>query len=114
MDEKLYDMMDWAGIEGVVYSEEDHPHDLLGPHLTEEGVLIQTFIPTAKEISVVVEGVKKTYPMEMEDEAGFFAVLLPRKKIPSYKLLVTYDDDSKQELWDPYSFAPQITEKETK
>ena len=114
MDKKLYDMMDWAGIEGVVYSEEDKPHNLLGPHLTEEGVLIQTFIPTAKKISVLVEGVKKMYPMDMEDEAGFFAVLLPRKKIPQYRLLVIYDDDSQQELIDPYSFAPQITEKETK
>ena len=114
MDKKLYDMMDWAGIEGVVYSEEDHPHDLLGPHVTEEGVLIQTFIPTAKEITVAVDGVKKTFPMEKEDEAGFFAVLIPRKKIPRYRLMVIYDDDSKQEMEDPYAFAPQITEKDTR
>lgn len=114
MNEKLYDMMDWAEIEALVYSEEDNPHKLLGPHLTEEGVLIQTFVPTAKEITVVVEGVKTTYPMELEDEAGFFAVLLPRKTIPKYKLQITFDDGSQQEMADPYAFAPQITEKETK
>ena len=45
MDEKLYNLMDWAGIEALVYSEEDHPDQLLGAHATEQGVLIQTFIP---------------------------------------------------------------------
>ncbi len=68
MDEKLYEMMDWAAIEAVVYSEEDNPHALMGPHVTEEGILIQTFIPTAVKVSVKVEGVKREYPMELEDE----------------------------------------------
>ncbi len=114
MNEKLYNMMDWAEIEAVVYSEEDKPHDILGPHITDEGVLIQTFIPTAKEIAVEIPGVKKNYPMEKEDEAGFFAVLLPKRRIPDYKLKVTFDDGSVQKMTDPYAFAPQITEKETK
>ena len=80
MNENLYEMMDWAEIEAVVYSEEDRPQDILGPHITENGVLIQTFIPTAREVVVHVDGVKKRYPMEEEDEAGFFAVLISRKK----------------------------------
>ena len=42
MDEKLYDMMDWAGIEGIVYYE-DHPEKFLGPRMTEEGLLIRRF-----------------------------------------------------------------------
>ena len=29
MDEKLYELMDWAGVEAIVYSEEDHPQNLL-------------------------------------------------------------------------------------
>ena len=53
MDNKLYEMMDWAAVEGIVYSEEDHPHDILGAHVTEEGILIQTFLPTAKSVTVV-------------------------------------------------------------
>lgn len=114
MNENLYEMMDWAEIEAVVYSEEDRPQDILGPHITENGVLIQTFIPTAREVVVHVDGVKKRYPMEEEDEAGFFAVLIPGKKIPHYKLSVVYDDGSSQEIWDPYTFPPQISEKEAK
>ena len=114
MNEKLYDMMDWAAIEAVVYSEEDNPHALLGPHSTEEGILIQTFIPTAVSVSVVVDKTKEKYPMEMEDEAGFFAALLPGRSIPEYTYEVTFDSGEVEELKDPYAFKPQITKKETK
>jgi len=90
MDEKLYELMDWAAIEAIVYSEEDNPHALLGAHITNDGILIQTFIPTAERVSVKVDGVKKEYPMEQDDETGFFAVLLPRKTIPKYVYKVTF------------------------
>ncbi|MDO5422534.1 MAG: 1,4-alpha-glucan branching protein GlgB [Eubacteriales bacterium] len=114
MDEKLYEQMDWAAVEGIVYSEEDHPHEILGPHLTEEGLLIQTFLPTAQAVTVCIKGDKNEYPMEQEDEAGFFAVLIPAGKIPDYTLKVTYDNGKTEKLKDPYSFAPVITEAETK
>ena len=119
MDNKLYEMMDWAAVEGIVYSEEDHPHDILGAHVTEEGILIQTFLPTAKSVTVVLKDSKKEYPMDLEDEEGFFAALLPGKKIPKYHYHVDFGEkaDGKEnivEYEDPYRFAPQITEKETK
>ena len=56
MNEKLYELMDWAAIEAIVYSEEDNPHSLLGAHLTEEGVLIQAFIPRAVQVAVCIDG----------------------------------------------------------
>ena len=114
MDKKLYDLMDWAAIEAVVYSEEDHPHVLLGAHETEEGILIQAFIPSAAEVSVKIAGVKEEYPMELADEAGFFAVLLPRKTIPEYHFKITYEDGQTAEMMDPYVFEPQISEEMTK
>ena len=113
MDEKLYELMDWAAIEAIVYSEEDNPHALLGAHITNDGILIQTFIPTAERVSVKVDGVKKEYPMEQDDETGFFAVLLPRKTIPKYVYKVTFDNKTVKEWKDPYVFPPQISEKET-
>ena len=112
MDRKLYDLMDWAGIEELVYSESANPHELLGPHITEEGVLVQMLMPTAKEALVVVGD--KTYPMELADEAGFFAALLPRKTIPDYTLKVTFDNGVTEELKDPYAFSPQISEEDLK
>ncbi len=114
MDEKLYNLMDWAGVEAIVYSEEDHPENYLGPHQTEDGITIQAFFPDAKSVSVKVAGRKTPHPMDQEDEAGYFAALLPGKKIPDYSYLVTYEDGKALEQKDPYAFPPQITEKDTK
>ena len=112
MNERLYNLMDWAEIEAVTYAETDNPHSLLGAQVTDEGILIQTFVPTAAAISVVCG--KKTYPMELEDEAGFFAALIPGKRIPSYTLQVTFDSGDTACWQNPYDFEPQITEKELK
>ena len=87
MEQKLYDLMDWAGIEELTYSESANPHRMLGPHATEEGLLIQAFIPTAAAITVKLTGNGKKYPMELADEAGFYAVLIPRKTVTAYTLL---------------------------
>ena len=114
MDEKLYELMDWAGVEAIVYSEEDQPQNLLGAHVTEDGITIQGFFPGAREVAVRVNGGKKGYPMDLEDEAGYFAVLIPGKRIPKYVYHVTYEDGSEEEMHDTYIFAPYITEKETK
>ena len=114
MEQKLYDLMDWAGIEELVYSEASNPHAMLGPHLTEEGLLIQALVPTAAEISVKISSTGKKYPMELADEAGFFAALIPRKSKTPYTLVVTYDNGVTEELYDPYSFAPQYREEDLK
>ena len=74
-----------------------HPHRMLGPHATEEGLLIQAFIPTATAITVKLTGNGKKYPMELADEAGFYAVLIRRNgdKLVSYKSPFKH----KKQLW---------------
>ena len=59
MNERLYNLMDWAEIEAVTYAETDNPHSLLGAQVTDEGILIQTFVPTA-EPSVLYAERKRT------------------------------------------------------
>ena len=111
MDEKLYKYMDWPRIEAVVYGEEVSPKDVMGPRITKDGVLIQGFFPEAKSAKVIAG--KKEYQMEMEDEAGYFAVLLPAKRIPKYSFLVQWKDYEKQ--WkDPYQYSGQLLPEEEK
>ena len=86
MEQKLYDLMDWAGIEELTYSESADPHRMLGPHVTEEGLLVQAFIPTATAITVKLTGNGKKYPMELADEAGFYAVLDVYKRQGLYSI----------------------------
>ena len=112
MDKVLYDLMDWAGIEELVYSEAANPERLLGPHIVPEGLLIQTFIPTADAVAVKLGG--QTYPMERQDEAGFFAALLPRKTVADYTLLVDFSGGGQEELYDPYAFPSCYSEAELK
>ena len=52
--------------------------------------------------------------MVCEDEAGFFAVLLPGKKIPSYTLIYWDGDGNQMEHYDPYAYPMQFTEQEQK
>ena len=40
MDEKVYGYMDWPRIEAIVYGEETAPRDVMGPRITQDGVLI--------------------------------------------------------------------------
>ncbi len=55
-----------------------------------------------------------SWPMELADEAGFFAVLLPGKTVPKYTLEVTYDNGTVQTIHDPYAYGPQLSEEDLK
>ena len=110
MESRIYDLMDWAGIEAVVYAEADRPGRILGPHVTEGGILVQAYFPGREKVSIRSGG--KTIPMVQEDESGFFAVMLDGKKIPAYSFILEDKEDGGREVRDPYAFASRITEKE--
>ena len=112
MKDKLYDMMNWPMIEAIVYSEESRPELVLGPTVTRDGLLIQCFIPGAKEVCVVTDSTKKRYDMECEDEAGFFAVLLPVKKMYAYTYEAVFEDGRKEVFKDPYAFETTISQED--
>lgn len=111
MNELIYGYMDWPRIEAVVYGEETSPRDVMGPKITRDGLLIQGFFPGADEVSVICG--KDVYPCEKEDEAGYFAAMLPLHKIPQYLFQVKQGDEIR-EFPDPYAFPCQITEAEEK
>lgn len=109
MEKKLYDLMHWGRIEGIVYAEEDKPYDFLGAHRMEDGTLIQAYFPDATAVSVLYRG--KEYPMECADEGGFFAALLEQKNVKAYRYRVMYAE-GETEVEDCYRFAPTLSEKE--
>ena len=55
MNKRLYKLMNWAQIEGIIYSESDDPHEVLGAHVSGNNILIQTFIPGAKKVRIQPE-----------------------------------------------------------
>ena len=113
MKKALYELMDFPEIEAIIYSEEDHPRDILGARITPDGVLIQAFVPGEEKLQVRTLADGKRHNMECIDESGFFAALLPGKEIPSYELV--RKTGGKEIAWkDPYAFSSVITEKDEK
>lgn len=113
MNKKLYKLMNWPQIEGIIYSEADDPHAVLGAHVTGSSVLVQTFQPGAKSVRLQPLLGDKSYKMEQADEEGYFALLLPGKTIPAYEYIVEAENGSLRKVKDAYNFAPQITRQDT-
>lgn len=111
MNDKLYNLMDWPEIEAIVYSESENPKGILGAHKTSKGILVQTFLPFAKEVYVVTDDKKIKQKMEMVDEEGFFATLIASKGMIKYSFLVVDKEGNEETVYDPYSFESDINEK---
>lgn len=112
MTKKLYKLMNWADVEAIVYSEEDNPHRILGAHTVSGSTMIQFFYPGAVKATVLTSA-KNRFPMELADEEGYFALLIPKNEKLKYTVEVTLADGTVREVCDPYNFAPQITKKDT-
>ncbi|WP_051233666.1 1,4-alpha-glucan branching enzyme [Butyrivibrio sp. NC3005] len=111
MNNKLYKLMNWPEIEEITYSDGKDPHRILGAHKVENSLLIQTFRPEDTKVSVIAKDGKE-YEMEMTDESGFFAVLVPYKSnfCYSYKAV---DKQGKEHIFhDPYNFKSLFTRED--
>ena len=111
MADKLYDWMDWPKIEAVVYSEENETRSILGSVVTPDGILIQCFFPGKENICVKTLPDETVYPMVMEDEAGYFAALIPGDTIPDYVFMIE-EEEGVTQVRDAYAYPCQITLEE--
>ena len=105
---KLYKLMNWPEIEGIIYSDSDNPHRLLGPHKEGRNVVFQAFFPDAEFVNVLLREEHKILPMEQMDEAGYFAAMIPAKNVSGYQYEVTYSGGVKKIVDDAYAFPPQL------
>ena len=110
MNNRLYKLMNWPRIEGIIYSEEDRPHEILGPHIVGKSVLFQTFQPGAGKVSLITEGGKKT-EMEMVDEAGYFAALVAGKIPDRYEYEICRGEETVLQK-DAYRYQTGLSAKD--
>ncbi|MCR5102532.1 MAG: 1,4-alpha-glucan branching enzyme, partial [Butyrivibrio sp.] len=109
MNKKLYKLMNWPEIEEIIYSDGDNPNRILGAHKVGSNFLIQAFVPYAKKMSVVTEGTgSKKYEMELADDEGFFATLIPYKENIKYYYEIITKKDEVIKMHDPYAFEPML------
>lgn len=109
MTKKQYAKMDWEAIESIVYSDNDHPFEVLAPQKSGKDTLIQAFLPFAKTAEIVFKG-KEDEPVKMDivDEDGFWAAFVPGTVKGAYCFRVTDAEGETVEIQNPYDFAPVI------
>lgn len=113
MNAKLYKLMDWPKIETIIYSESDAPHEVLGPHAVAGQTLYQTYWPGAASVTLCSPETEDVKKMELADEDGFFAALLPGKGYKQYYYKVRYEDGREEIRYDAYRFSPVIKKSDT-
>ena len=112
MQKTLYELIDWSAIKAITNSNHDCPHQVLGAHKTESGILFQTFIPSAIYVILSIGHEQREFTMEKVDQEGYFAYLLQEESIPEYTYRITYEDGNFEEILDPYSFESTITQED--
>lgn len=112
MKAKLYELMNWAEIEGIVYSEEDRPGTILGTKTVGTSTLYQTFYPEAKKVTLILEDKGKRVAMDVADEEGFFAATVAGKKAGAYSYEIATKTGDKILRKDPYAYEASVSEEE--
>ena len=92
-------------IQRILQLRHPSPHDVLGLHLTPEGVVVRAYRPDANKIVVSTDFGARIPMKPLRD--GFFEAQFPgRKEAFGYLLEVHYPNQATYTLRDPYSFLP--------
>jgi 1,4-alpha-glucan branching enzyme len=89
-------------LEAVVRGMHRDPFAVLGPHETDEGLVIRVFRPDAQAVA----GFERVHP------EGFFEKTLrgATREAHDYQLRVTWNDGTTSEVDDPYRYGPVLTD----
>jgi 1,4-alpha-glucan branching enzyme len=100
----------------LLRGELSDPFHLLGPQVVETAgerhLVIRTFQPRAREISVLVEG-RAPVPAALVHPDGFFRAVVsaPAELSPAgYRLQIVTSEGAVEERYDPYAFPPLLSE----
>ena len=120
---KVEDYIQWPELEALEYAECANPELVLGPRAVDaKHMFVGVFFPKASEIKIKVNDSNRSYPMKKYSKTGYFAAIIPVKKLPSrkadrekmtvdqfpkYKLTVTQGKQT-SELIDPYTIESMI------
>ena len=103
-------------IEQLVKGHHWDPLSVLGPHTIQQngaaGVVIRCFLPEAKEASVCLDSVEQpAVPMTRVHDSGLFeAVLREPPPHSHYRVRLVDYSGGVSERYDPYAFAPLLTD----
>jgi 1,4-alpha-glucan branching enzyme len=94
-------------IAAIVSARHGDPFALLGPHETEDGVVIRAFVPGARELTAETPEGHVIARLVQRDPGGFFEGLTPLAKRAPYRLAAA-NHDAEWRFLDPYAFGPTL------
>ena len=113
MSSKLYDLMNWRNIEGVLYADLDKPNVVLGTQNLVNEKLVQVFQPHAMSVEIIFDNSGRSYKAEEVDDS-FFSVMIPKKETGLYQVKAIYGEDREYQYYDPYQFHDILPKNELK
>jgi len=96
-----------AEIDALVKGEHGAPHSFLGMHTRDNQTIVRAFIPNATNVTCINTKTKKKHPLVASKTPGFFELTI---KSAGFDYKLKAEGDTVWEIYDPYSFAPVITE----
>ncbi len=94
----------------IARREHPDPHQVLGAHPSNGGVVVRAFRPAAEKVVARVDG-GEPVQLEQSHPAGVFEGQVDGAELPlRYELEVSYPDGNTFTLLDPYSFPPTVGE----
>ena len=95
-------------IEAILSADHPDPFSFFGMHRDDDGLLVRTFQPGARAVSVVdrAEG-RVVGTLGNLRDSGVFVGKIERERPFAYRLRVTWGDET-QEIDDPYAFPPVL------
>ena len=86
------------------------PHNILGLHVTDQGVAVRCFRPEAEWVRVLPEGRAPVEMTRLRPEGVFEALFAGENKVFPYQLEICYGSGGTYTLRDPYAFWPTLGE----
>jgi 1,4-alpha-glucan branching enzyme len=94
-------------VDRLLNGEHHNPHEVLGAHPADGGVVVRVFHPAATDATVVWKD--GTQDMQRIDERGLFETRLSTTEVPAYWLKM-HAGKHAWEMQDPYRFLPTLGE----
>lgn len=99
-----------AELEALFSLRHKDPHHILGPRLTDGGLLIRTWRPDAESVEVAL-GTKRSQSMARIHDSGLFECWIAgATKVSAYRLIVHRQGGEVITTRDPYAFLPSVGE----
>src|SRR5262245_24602462 len=96
-------------LERLVRREHSNPHDVLGGHPADGGVVVRAFRPSAAAVRVLADG--DAVELTQVHPGGVFEGVVEGATLPlAYQLEVDYGQAGTVTIDDPYRFPPTIGE----